>query len=157
MSIYKKKLILLEFVFIVVFVGVYMWKGGISIPPGMTLFMMCLGTMRLAQTLSFNEIAEPLRSRFTFVKPDSCGAGDNVEPKPGSSIGSLLACPICTGTWVALGFMVAYQLDPKLTTLFAYITGIAGASETLHYLTEVLSWWGRAGRVISGSISPDKD
>jgi hypothetical protein len=123
--------------------------------------LLALATFRMARTLSFNEIAEPLRSPFTVTIPDSCKAGSNVHPKPGSrgiiyAVGSLLACPICTGQWSALilyaSLVLVYNIGIKLVMILA----LAGASEILHYITCSIEWKARSDRVAAGSISPDR-
>ena len=119
-----------------------------------------LAVFRTARTLSFNEIAEPLRSPFTEVKQDSCGAGANVCPRGSGfqyAIGSLLACPICTGTWAALMLYLVYVFLPNIYTTLSFVLGGAGLSECIHWTAEAVEWVGRAARVIAGMISPDEE
>jgi len=119
------------------------------------LVILSLATVRLARTLSFNTIAEFLRRPFCEVRPDSCGAGDNVHPKGTGlryNIGELLACPICTGTWSALLMLVCWIWFRPLV----YVLAIAGGAEMLHWFFDVLEWSGRATRCISGLIAPDE-
>jgi hypothetical protein len=117
-----------------------------------------LAVFRMARTISFNEIAEPLRAPFTRTQKDSCGAGDNVHPKGEGIfyvIGSLLACPICSGQWSALILYALYAFAPNVGLTFAFLFGLAGGSEIFHWGAETLEWSGRAFRVISGAVSPD--
>lgn len=126
--------------------------------------VMGLATMRTAKALSYNEVFEPLRAPFTYVKPDSCGAGANVHPKTGKNgertwgyiVGSLLSCPICTGTWSALALYSFQVFVPTFGTSLAYILGLAGLQEILHWTSEAVEWAGRMFRVIAGFIAPDK-
>lgn len=117
-----------------------------------------LATLRMARTISFNEVATPLRSPFTKVTKDSCGAGDNVEPK-GSGIqyvvGALLSCPICTSVWSALALYTTYAINLAFGRTLVYVLAFAGGSEMLHWGAEVLQWGGRAARVYAGAVSPD--
>ena len=134
---------------------------------GLDFVAFILATMRAAHTVSFNEVAEPLRAPFTYVKKDSCKAGDSVEPKPVDPerkitalryvIGALLSCPICSGTWSALGLYTAWTAYPTFGRVLVYVLAFAGGSEVLHWGTEILSWGGRAARVYSGSVSPDEE
>lgn len=124
------------------------------------LVLFSLATFRLARTISFNEIAEPLRAPFTTVEKDSCGAGDNVHPAGGGimyAIGSLISCPICTGVWSALMLYTLYTFWTPVGTVLVYVLAFAGASEIIHYGACTLEWGGRAARVYSGKISPDKE
>jgi hypothetical protein len=124
------------------------------------LVFFALATFRLARTISFNEIAEPLRAPFTVVQKDSCGAGANVHPK-GSRfqyvVGSLLACPICTGTWSALFLYGTWVVYEPVGRALIYVLAFAGASEILHWTAQLAEWAGRQARCVSGMISPDKE
>jgi hypothetical protein len=120
-----------------------------------------LATVRMARALSFNEIFEWLRDPFTKVEPDSCGAGADVHPKfesgPKATIGGLLSCPICTGTWSALMLLALWILVPVYGRYLAYALALAAVSEFIHYVMCALEWGGRLARVTSGKISPDKE
>jgi hypothetical protein len=119
-----------------------------------------LAVLRAARSISFNEIGEELRAPFTEVKTDSCGAGADVHPKGEGAqyvIGSLMACPICSGTWSALALFGAYSMAPAFGTALIIILGMAGGSEILHYVAQYFEWGARRSRVISGVISPDKE
>lgn len=122
--------------------------------------MLGLAAFRMARTISFNEVGEPMRAPFTVVQPDSCGAGENVHPNNKSVahnvIGSLLACPICTGTWSALGLYGLWVFFPDFGKTLITVLAVAGVAEVLHWGSEVLEWSGRAARCVSGLISPDK-
>lgn len=152
-----KWLLMLEGGFILAVVGLSQFN-----PPTLPLSFLpffALAVLRMARTLSFNEVAEPLRQPFTNVVPDSCGAGDNVHPKPGTGlrhvIGSLLACPICTATWSALVLYGLWVIFPAFGKTLVYVLAFAGAAEVVHWGAESLEWVGRAARCVSGLISPD--
>ena len=120
-----------------------------------SLFILGFATIRLARTISFNGVGEPFRKWFTKTRPDSCGAGMNVEPAGTGLryvIGELISCPICSGTWSALIALVVWAYVPTVI----YVLAIAGVSEMFHWLFEFLEWQGRAGRVVSGCLSPDR-
>jgi len=127
-------------------------------PPVWMLPLFMLATIRMARTISFNEIGEGLRAPFTEVVPDSCHAGSNVHPKGAGLtyvIGSLMSCPICSGTWSALLLYATWVIWPAFGQTLVIVLALAGASEFLHWTMEVLEWTGRAARCISGLISPD--
>lgn len=148
----------LETVFVAVIVTAF-WGKAVTIDP-VSFVWLVLATFRAARTLSFNEVAEPLRAPFTEVKADSCGAGADVHPRGDGLryvIGSLLSCPICTGTWSALALFTLWVLVPVIGKPLVYVLAIAGGSEIMHYFTCLLEWAGRLSRVTSGKISPDKE
>jgi hypothetical protein len=150
------KLIALDVLFLTIVGVLGYFKGEVALPPWYVLVLMGLATMRAAQSLSFNEIGEPIRNLFCTVEPDSCGAGNNVHPKNGSVLGSLLSCPICTGTWAGLAIYALWLVVPNVGTVLVVVLAIACMSQLLHYLSEVLSWGARAFRVLSGAIAPDE-
>lgn len=128
--------------------------------PTWLLVLLVLATFRMARTISFNEIGEVIRAPFTEIKADSCGAGANVHPREGGFtyvIGSLMACPICSGTWSALVLVGIWSFFPAIGQVLIMVLGVAGGSEMLHWLGEKLEWEGRQARVVSGKISPDKE
>jgi hypothetical protein len=114
-----------------------------------------LATLRIAITISENEIMEWLRKPFTVTEPDSCGAGDSVNPAGVGwkrAIGGLFACPICTGPGSALVLVGLYILSHDIGMIAILVLGAAGASEFLYYAKENLSWGGRLARVRDGAI-----
>jgi len=156
-------LVFLELTFFgVIIITTGIRRGVISVSPTIFWILFGLAVYRGARTLSFNEVAEWIRAPFCYTKPDSCGAGENVHPIEGKGeqvyvIGSLLSCPICTGTWVSLGLFVIYSLFPDFGTALVVVLGMAAVNELLHYVSEFFSWIGRLARVLSGTISPDKE
>lgn len=150
--------IILELIFVSVLVAVSA-IADFSIPSDpLTLALFVLASFRMARTLSYNEIAEPLRSLFTVCEPDSCKAGMSVRPIGTGlqyAIGSLLTCPICTGTWSALALFVLWNLVPGFGTALLWVLAVAGGSEVVHWWAEHQEWAGRAQRCIAGDISPD--
>jgi hypothetical protein len=150
----------LDALFLVIIGAVTVWTKQLPTIDLRLLPFFALATFRLARTLSFNEIAEPLRAPFTEVMADSCGAGSDVHPRGGGIqyvIGSLLACPICTGTWSALALFTAYTVYAPFGKTLVYVLAFAGASEVLHWAGCLLEWGGRAARVYSGKTAPDKE
>jgi len=156
MDILKKlTLFVLEIIFLV---SIYILSTHPFTMPLWLVTVTVFATMRMARTISENEIMEGLRAPFTETLPDTCGAGNGVVPKGQGvvrALGGLIACPICTGTWSALFLVAVYTLFPKFGIILIVVLGIAGGSEMLYNIGEWFSWGGRMFRVVCGSVSPD--
>jgi len=149
----KLAYVVLESVFFLSIYAISLNMRDVSVP---LLLVMGIAVFRTARSVSFNKVFEWLREPFCTVEPDSCGAGANVHSK-GSIFGDLLECPICTGTWASVVLYGLYCWQPRLGTVLVYVLALAGISETLHWLNDLLEWSGRLTRVLSGKISPDPD
>lgn len=158
----KITLITLELIFLAVVAYVVSVRG-LVIPSPALMVAFVLATMRLAHTISYNEVCEWLREPFCYVKPDSCKAGSDVHAifwKGGfvEAIGGLLSCPsACCATWAALILYTVWALFPAFGTALVLVFAFAGGSEVLHYVTNYYEWASRLARVKSGSICPDED
>jgi hypothetical protein len=62
----------------------------------------------------------------------------------------LIACPICSGTWIAAVLVYALQIFPSATRIFLAIISSTGIAELLNALAEALSWTGQAARKRAG-------
>lgn len=110
-------------------------------------------TLRIGRMMAFDKVFEPFRSPVAVTKPDESGAGDTTAPKGSGirrSLGELMTCPICAGTWVAAGLVYGIHLAPTATRLFITFMGTIGMAEVLNDLTEHLSWTGQAARQEAG-------
>lgn len=116
-----------------------------------------LATFRAARTISYNAVMAWLRAPFCKVVKDSSGAGDSVEPKDGSVVGELLACPICSGTWAALALVVTVLYLPAMGWALITVLGMAGISEAVHWRCEREEWQGRAAMEQAGSAWIEKN
>ncbi len=114
------------------------------------LALLGLSTLRLGRMVSYDLVTEPLRRPFTRTVPDESGAGKTVAPRETTgihrSIGQLLSCPICAGTWIAAGLVYGLHALPRATRLFLAIMGTTGLAEVLNALTEALEWSGQLAR-----------
>lgn len=120
----------------------------------MDLTLLALSAFRLGRLVAYDRVFEPFRQFFTETLPDPTGAGDTVEPKGTGfrqSLGQLICCPICSGTWIAAGLVYLLFLFPGPTRVFLAMTAAIGAAELLNALAEALSWTGQAARVASGA------
>ena len=103
---------------------------------------------------ALDKVFEPLRIFFTETKEDETGAGKTVEPKGQGvqrSLGELISCPICAGTWISAALVYGLHLLPNPTRLFLWITSSIGGAELLNAMTEALSWAGQKARKEAGN------
>lgn len=117
------------------------------------LALLALATFRLGRLVAYDQVFEPLRSPVAATWPDDTGAGETTVPKGFGvkrSLGELITCPICAGTWIAAGLVYALHLWPGTTRILLAIAGSIGSAELLNALTEALSWWGQAARKTAG-------
>jgi len=92
---------------------------------------------------------EPYRAPFTETIPDDSGAGATVEPTGEGwrrAVGELIACPICTGTWIAAVLVYGLQVLPGPTRALMAIMSVIGIGEVLNAATEALSWHAQLAR-----------
>jgi hypothetical protein len=122
------------------------------------LALLSLSVFRLGRMVAYDRITEPLRRPFTRTVPDQTGAGETVEPRQDEngvvrSLGQLIACPICAGTWISAVLVYALELLPNPTRIFLTIFGGIGAAEMLNSLSEAFEWTGQLTRFLSGAES----
>lgn len=118
------------------------------------LVLLALATFRLGRLIAYDRVMEPFRQFFTETVPDPTGAGDTVEPKGHGfqqSLGQMICCPICAGTWVAAGLTYLMYVFPGPTRVFLVMTAVIGTAELLNALAEYWSWNGQLGRTYSGA------
>jgi hypothetical protein len=118
------------------------------------LVLLSLSTYRLGRLVSYDKVFEPIRSVVTETTLDETGAGNTVEPKGRGaqrSLGEMISCPICSGTWIAAGLVYGLQILPNPTRLFLWMSSTIGAAELFNALTEALSWFGQASRKEAGN------
>jgi hypothetical protein len=129
------------------------------------LFMLGFATLRLGRMIAYDRVAEPLRQPFAETVPDHTGAGKTVEPRGEgvrNSLGQLISCPICVGTWIASGLVYGLHMLPNPTRVFLTIMSTMGVTELLNALTETFEWTGQLARTITGyyerhKLQPDQE
>jgi hypothetical protein len=124
------------------------------------LALLGFSTYRLGRLVAFDKVFEPVRSYVTETKEDQTGAGKTVVPKGTGaqrSLGELISCPICAGTWIAAGLVYGLQALPHPTRLFLWINSSIGVAEMLNSFSEAMSWFGQASRKEAGEGSSDKE
>lgn len=100
-----------------------------------------VATHKLSLMGSEDAVTSPLRAPFTELQEKK--SPKNVDEKPRGeglrrSIGELLACKFCLGTWVASFFTYGLVLAPRLTRLIATIFAVVTVSDHLHQAYKAL-------------------
>jgi hypothetical protein len=90
------------------------------------LAMLGLSTLRLSKAVSQDEVTQVLR--------DPLVTEEEGQPKPAGrgfrySLGKLMLCPTCTGTWIAAFLGYSLHLFPHYTRPFLTITSASGISQ----------------------------
>jgi len=119
------------------------------------LVMLGLSTYRTGRLLAFERVAQPLREPVTETVPDGSGAGEAVVAAGKGwrwTLGELVSCPVCIGTWVAAGLVYGLHLAPRPTRVLMAIMSSTGVAQILTEATETLAWTGRAARKQSAPI-----
>lgn len=119
---------------------------------GLDLTMLGLSTFRAGHLISYDQVTQPLREPFTETEPDSYGTSEDTVPEgtgARKAIGSLLACPTCSGTWAAAAMVYGLRVAPGPTRLLLAIMSAVGLAEMLNSANEALSWTGSAERKLA--------
>ncbi len=103
------------------------WRHPLEQITPLDLTLLGLATMRLSKLVSEDEITAALREPFIDE------SGGTKQPKGHGmrrSLGKLVLCPICTGTWVAAFLSYALHLSPRYARPFLAIMAASGISQT---------------------------
>ena len=100
-----------------------------------------MATHKLSLVGSQDAITSPLRAPFTELQEKE--SPKSVEEKPRGeglrrSLGELLSCKFCAGTWLASFFTYGLVIAPRITRLFATIFAIVALSDHLHQTYKAL-------------------
>ncbi|MDR3576783.1 MAG: DUF1360 domain-containing protein [Anaerolineaceae bacterium] len=124
-------------------------------PPGVFDFvLLAFATMRLGRMVAYDRVMEPFRAPFTITVPDKSGVGKTVVARGTGircSIGQLISCPICVGTWIAAGLVYALYAFPGPARVFIIISAAIGLAEMLNGVIEAFSWSGHLARTMAGT------
>ncbi len=104
--------------------------------------MLGLASFRTGRLAAFDQATEPLREPFTTTKSDSYGTSQTTAPKRSGvrkALGALIACPTCTGSWVAAFLVYGLRVAPGSTRLFLAFMSATGLAEILDSATAALS------------------
>ncbi len=122
---------------------------GAGRPGPFEFLLMALATFRASRLVAYDKIFSGERAPFTRTAPDASGTGKTTVPRghgPRHAIGELIACPVCSGTWIAAVLLYGLRLLPGPTRALITIFAAAGANELLGAATEALQWTGEAER-----------
>ncbi len=103
------------------------WRHPLEQITPLDLTLLGLATMRLSKLVSEDEITAALREPFIDE------SGGTKQPKGHGmrrSLGKLVLCPTCTGTWVAAFLTYALHLSPRYTRPFLAMMAASGISQT---------------------------
>jgi hypothetical protein len=123
----------------------------------LTLALTGMAAHRIGRMIAFERVGEPIREEFTRTIPDETGVDETVVARGRGvrwAIGELLSCPLCVGTWAALGLSIGMLVLPGPTRFVVRVLGIAGLAELNYVAVERLEWSARAARRASGRIGP---
>lgn len=113
------------------------------------LVLVGLSTYRTGRLLAYERVAAPLREPITETLPDGSGAGETVVATGTGwrwTLGELVSCPVCIGTWAAAGLVYGLHLAPRPTRVYLAIMSATGIAQLLSETTEALTWASRAAR-----------
>jgi Protein of unknown function (DUF1360) len=116
--------------------------------------LLAFATIRLGRMVAYDRVMEPFRAPFTKTVPDKSGVGKTVISRGTGvrcSIGQLISCPICIGTWIAAGLVYALYTFPGPARVFIIISAVVGLAEMLNGLIEAFSWSGHLARTMAGN------
>lgn len=110
------------------FVALYRkWKHPLDHLTALDLSLLGLATLRASKLVSEDEITSVLREPVLIeVDGHKQPQGHGLR----QSLGKLVLCPTCTGTWVAAFFTYALFLFPRYTRPFLAIMAASGISQT---------------------------
>lgn len=101
-----------------------------------------MATHKLSSIATQDAITSPLRAPFAELREKE--SPKSVDEKPRGeglrrSMGELLTCKFCLGTWVASLFTYGLVLAPRVTRLVASIFAILTVSDYLHQTYKALT------------------
>ncbi|MDQ2745116.1 MAG: DUF1360 domain-containing protein [Chloroflexota bacterium] len=103
------------------------WRHPLEQVTPLDLTLLGLATMRLSKLVSEDEITAALREPFI---DESSGTKQPKGHGMRRSLGKLVLCPTCTGTWVAAFLSYALHLSPRYARPFLAMMAASGISQT---------------------------
>ncbi len=103
------------------------WQHPLQSLTALDLSLLGLATLRASKLVSEDEITSILREPvLNEVDGHKVPQGRGLR----NSLGKLILCPTCTGTWVAAFFTYSLYLWPKYTRPFLAVMAASGMSQT---------------------------
>lgn len=129
---------LATYVGLVGLVGVIGRRRGARIPkrfsPG-DILLLSVATHKASRLLTKSSVTSAVRAPVARYR-QSAGEGEVNEAVRGNgirhSVGELLTCPFCAGTWIASGLTAGLVLAPDITRLAATTLTVIAGSDFLH-------------------------
>jgi Protein of unknown function (DUF1360) len=96
------------------------------------LFLVAIGTHKLARLVTKDAVTSPLRVPFTRYReaggPSEVMEEVRVDSQAKHAIGELITCPFCLSVWIAGGFSIGLLFAPAFTRFLAStLTAVTGA------------------------------
>jgi hypothetical protein len=125
-------------------------RTGRQIPQRMEtrdIALLGVATHKLSMLIANDAITSPLRAPFTELQEKQSPKSVDEEPRGKGlrrSMGELVTCKFCLGTWLASFFTYGLVLFPAVTRLVASIFAIVAVSDHLHQTYKALTLTKRA-------------
>ena len=111
----------------------------IVLPSVWQMIILALAVFRLADIISNETITRPLRAPFIRYREKHHKQVEVPKSKGfEGAMGSLVYCPSCTGTWVAMALVYCNVFWPHITIIVAIIFALSGLERVLTSLINVL-------------------
>ena len=120
-------------------------RTGISLPERVEMkdiALLGVATHKLSLLVAKDAVTMPLRAPFTELQEKQ--SPKSVDEKPRgeglrNSIGELITCQFCLGTWLAAFFTYGLILAPRVTRLIATVFTVVTISDHLHQTYKALT------------------
>ena len=106
------------------------------------MVLLGVATHKLSTIMANDAITSPLRAPFTELQEKQSPKSVDEEPRGEGfrrSLGELVTCKFCLGTWMAASLTYGLVLAPRVTRLFATIFAIVTLSDHLHQTYKALT------------------
>lgn len=149
----------------IIFESLILVASHLGRPPEITpliMIAMIFAASLVGRALAYLTIFEWLRHPFTEVVAHSSGVGEDVHPITSDGtflgtvrevVGTWICCPICAGTWGALGLMLFYIIDPVGGSVLVFTLGAASAGSILTRVVETVEWIGHNQHEQTGHLN----
>ena len=94
-----------------------------------------LAAHKFSRLLSKASVTSPLRAPFTTFE-EAAGSSEHVEVARGEhgvrhTLGELLTCPFCVGTWVSAAYVGGLTVSPRVARAWAAVFAVTAISDGL--------------------------
>lgn len=96
------------------------------------LILLGFATQKLSRLATRSKVMTPFRAPFTR-DPEPAGSGEVEETPRGTglrkTIGELVTCPFCIGTWISLALLIGFSWEPRVARFIAGIFAVGSISD----------------------------